>query len=126
MKDNNVFRDLGDFQTMLFLAMGSLDIFYDNYMPFLVFLKNQGLDSILCRENLRLRERHTIVPHVCPTYVQHQLSITDLFVSDIKRLWTERQMDCRDLAMLIAGITTPRFLRIVGLSVMLSFLGLER
>ncbi|KAF8963713.1 hypothetical protein BDZ97DRAFT_1731661 [Flammula alnicola] len=63
MKNNNVFRDLGDFETTLFLAMGSLDIFYDNYPPFSAFLKNQGLVSILRRDNLRLRERHTIVPH---------------------------------------------------------------
>jgi hypothetical protein len=46
----------------------SINALYDNSRPFMNFLKNQGLDSILRRTKLKLRERHTVVPHVRVTH----------------------------------------------------------
>ena len=44
--------------------MSQFDIFYDNSKPFAAYLKKQGIDKILREENLLLRQKHTVVPHV--------------------------------------------------------------
>ena len=51
---------------MPYLLPGDMDTFYDNSKPFSTFLRKEGLKDILCQMKLKLREQHTIVPHVCP------------------------------------------------------------
>jgi len=48
---------------MLYLMPGDIDALYDNSKPFSIFLKKEGLEGILRETKLRLREKHTIVPH---------------------------------------------------------------
>lgn len=54
----------GDVETMISLAASSIDALYDNAKPFDAFLKKQGMERILRETNLKLRAKHTIVPHV--------------------------------------------------------------
>ncbi|KAF9236097.1 hypothetical protein BU15DRAFT_50530, partial [Melanogaster broomeanus] len=42
----------------------SMDALYDNSKAFRAFLNAQGLPSVLAATNIRLRDKHTIVPHV--------------------------------------------------------------
>ncbi|KAF8873600.1 hypothetical protein CPB84DRAFT_1798256 [Gymnopilus junonius] len=53
----------GDIQSLLFNSLDDIEALYDNSKPFSAFLRKQGLDSILKKTNLRLREKHKIVPH---------------------------------------------------------------
>lgn len=46
-------------------SLPDLNALYDNSAPFMKYLKNQGIDDILRNMKLELRERHTVVPHVC-------------------------------------------------------------
>jgi hypothetical protein len=41
-----------------------MDALYDNSKAFGAFLRKQGMDRILRKTNLKMRVRHTIVPHV--------------------------------------------------------------
>jgi len=41
-----------------------MELFYENSQPFLKFLQSQGLDDLLRKTRLRLRDKHAIVPHV--------------------------------------------------------------
>jgi hypothetical protein len=50
---------------MMFLMHGDIDALYDNSKPFSTFLMKEGLEDILRETKLKLREKHTIVPHVC-------------------------------------------------------------
>ena len=50
---------------MMFVMLGDIDALYDNSKPFSTFLIKEGLEGILRETKLRLREKHTIVPHVC-------------------------------------------------------------
>ena len=50
---------------MTYLMAGDIDALYDNSKPFSTFLMKEGLESILHETKLKLREKHTIVPHVC-------------------------------------------------------------
>ena len=52
-------------QNMLYLMFGDIDAIYDNSKPFSTFLMKEGLEGILRETKLRLRENHTIIPHVC-------------------------------------------------------------
>ena len=49
----------------MFVMLGDIDALYDNSKPFSTFLIKEGLEGILRETKLRLREKHTIVPHVC-------------------------------------------------------------
>ena len=49
---------------MIFLIPGDIDALYDNSKPFSTFLMKEGLEGILRETKLRMREKHTIVPHV--------------------------------------------------------------
>ena len=46
-----------------------MGVLYENSKPFMSFLKEQGLDQVLRDMKLRLREAHTIVPHVRDTRI---------------------------------------------------------
>lgn len=50
-------------ENMLFMLPGDMDALYENSKPFSTFLFQQGLENILRETKLRLREKHTIVPH---------------------------------------------------------------
>jgi len=52
-------------QALLLASMGAMEVFYENSKPFFEFLKNQGLDELLGKTRLRLRKKHSVVPHVC-------------------------------------------------------------
>lgn len=54
----------GDLQTMIYLSADSMDAIYDNSQAFSIFLRNQGIDRILNKTNLKLRKKHKLVPHV--------------------------------------------------------------
>lgn len=41
-----------------------INALYDNSKPFSNFLKKRGVDAILRKTELRLRDKHAIVPHV--------------------------------------------------------------
>ncbi|KAF8800717.1 hypothetical protein BYT27DRAFT_7199539 [Phlegmacium glaucopus] len=43
--------------------INDMDALYENSKPFATFLRKEGLPGILRETNLRLREKHTIVPH---------------------------------------------------------------
>ena len=49
---------------MLNTCMSNVEAFHENSRPFFKFLRDRGLDDLLKKTRLRLRERHTIVPHV--------------------------------------------------------------
>jgi len=51
-------------QNAIYLLSDDMDALYENSKPFSMFLKKQGLNEILQKAQLRLRENHTIVPHV--------------------------------------------------------------
>ena len=51
-------------ETMIYLMSSDMDALYENSKPFAKFLKKQGLENTLRQTQLKLRERHTIVPHV--------------------------------------------------------------
>lgn len=53
-----------DAEAMLSACISDMEAFYENSQPFSKFLQNQGLDDLLRKTKLRLRERHAIVPHV--------------------------------------------------------------
>ena len=53
-------------QNMLFLMLEGINTLYDNSKPFSTFLMKEGLEDILRETELGLRQKHTIVPHVCP------------------------------------------------------------
>jgi hypothetical protein len=55
---------LGDIETTMYLAAQKVDVLYDNSKAFSTYLKKQGLESILSQTNLKLREKHMIVPPV--------------------------------------------------------------
>jgi hypothetical protein len=66
---------------MVFLAASSLDALYDNSKAFDTFLRKQGMDRILLKTDLKMKIKHTIVPHVrihvCftrPVELTHSLS----------------------------------------------------
>jgi hypothetical protein len=48
--------------------MDDMTALYENSKPFMKFLKKQGMDNVLKKTKLRLREPHTIVPHVCASF----------------------------------------------------------
>ena len=57
-----------------------INTLYDNSKPFSTFLMKEGLEDILRETELGLRQKHTIVPHVCrydfslmPSYLLFQL-----------------------------------------------------
>jgi hypothetical protein len=62
-------------QALLLGTMGAMEVFYENSKPFFEFLKNQGLDELLRKTRLRLRKKHSVVPHVC--------GLMPLFICDI-------------------------------------------
>lgn len=58
-------------QVSIISMLSVLETYYDNSKPFLKFLKKQGLDEVLKREKVRLRETHMIVPHVGTFLIEH-------------------------------------------------------
>jgi len=52
-------------KSMIYFLADDMNALYENSKPFSKFLKKQGLDGILQKTKLRLRDKHTIVPHVC-------------------------------------------------------------
>ncbi|PPQ79343.1 hypothetical protein CVT26_007458 [Gymnopilus dilepis] len=52
-----------DMQRLLFAAMSDSEALYENSKPFAAYLKKQGLDAVLRKTKLRLRQKHRIVPH---------------------------------------------------------------
>jgi hypothetical protein len=55
---------LGDIEKMLSHSANCMDALYDNSKAFDAYLRKQGMDSILHKTDLKMRVRHTIVPHV--------------------------------------------------------------
>ncbi|KZT23891.1 hypothetical protein NEOLEDRAFT_1068587 [Neolentinus lepideus HHB14362 ss-1] len=56
----------GDARSRMMLQyMKSAEPVYDNWAAFNMFLKSQRIDEILRRMEVRMKERHTIVPHRC-------------------------------------------------------------
>ncbi|KAM6494778.1 protein of unknown function (DUF4470) domain containing protein [Amanita muscaria] len=55
---------LQQMQAMLHGGLDDIELFYENSQPFFKFLRSQGLDGLLKKTGLRLRDKHTIVPHV--------------------------------------------------------------
>jgi hypothetical protein len=53
-----------DIETMIILAASSMDALYDNSKAFDTFLRKQGMVRILRKADLKMRIKHTIVPHV--------------------------------------------------------------
>jgi len=49
---------------MLSACYSDMEAFYENSQAFFKFLQDQGLDDLLRKTKLRLREKHVIVPHV--------------------------------------------------------------
>ncbi len=64
-----------DIQALLLASMGAAEVLYENSKPFFEFLRNQGLDELLRKTRLRLRKKHSVVPHVC--------NFMPLFICDI-------------------------------------------
>lgn len=52
---------------LLTTSLADINALYENSGPFSRFLKGRGLDDILRSTKLKLRQRHTIVPHACTT-----------------------------------------------------------
>ncbi|KAF9239784.1 hypothetical protein BU15DRAFT_46298 [Melanogaster broomeanus] len=50
--------------TAMFLAMNNMDAFYDNSKAFSKFLKSRGLKQGERESELKLRQKHKIIPHV--------------------------------------------------------------
>jgi len=53
-----------DGEVMVYMALNDMEALYENSKPFSNFLKKQGLEALLKKTNLRLREKHRIFPHV--------------------------------------------------------------
>jgi len=51
-------------QNAMYLLADDMEALYENSKAFSMFLKKQGLNEILQKAKLRLRENHTVVPHV--------------------------------------------------------------
>jgi len=49
--------------TMISLAANCMDALYDNSKAFDAFLRKQGMDRILRKTDVKMRVKHTIVPH---------------------------------------------------------------
>ncbi|KAG0697937.1 hypothetical protein DFH29DRAFT_944009 [Suillus ampliporus] len=60
---NSRISDPQDLQTGLLQVGDSLNAIYDNSKAFARFLKQQKLEDVLSKTKLKLREKHTIVPH---------------------------------------------------------------
>ena len=54
-----------DAEAMLNACYSDMEAFYENSHPFFKFRQDQGLDDLLRKTKLKLREKHAIVPHVC-------------------------------------------------------------
>lgn len=44
--------------------VANMDAVYDNSKPFSAYLEKEGLAELLRKTKLKLRDRHTVVPHV--------------------------------------------------------------
>jgi hypothetical protein len=53
-----------EMKTALYLAVDDIGALYENSEQFTKYLKRERLDVVLSYTNLKLREAHTIVPHV--------------------------------------------------------------
>ena len=53
-----------DGEVMVYMAFNGMEALYENSKPFSNFLKKQGLEALLKKTNLKLREKHKIFPHV--------------------------------------------------------------
>jgi hypothetical protein len=51
--------------------LDDINTLYDNSKPFSTFLMKEGLEGILRETELGLRQKHTIVPHVCSYDFSH-------------------------------------------------------
>ena len=52
-------------QAILYTGSDDKEAFYENSQPFSQFLQSQGLDDLLIKTGLKLRDKHHIIPHVC-------------------------------------------------------------
>lgn len=67
-----------------------IDAFYENYIPFTKFLKKQGLDDVLGRTRLKLRQKHTIIPHRLRTPLHgHPTSLPSFPDEDTWYYWNQ-------------------------------------
>lgn len=89
---------------MMYLISGDMDALYENSKPFSKFLRKQGLENTLRKMQLKLRETHTIVPHVSV----HPLSRWYLPLmranSAYGPYWTDQLMRCPNSLMKKVGI----------------------
>lgn len=86
----------------------SMDALYDNSKPFSKFLAKEGLEKILHETNVLLREKHTIVPHVCcyawrPSRVSFSINLHSCSATWFH--WKHHQMHYPNFPMRRAGIT---------------------
>jgi hypothetical protein len=68
---------LGDIEKMLSHSANCMDALYDNSKAFDTYLRKQGMDGILHKTDLKMRVRHTIVPHV-------RIHIVDVFTRSVQ------------------------------------------
>jgi uncharacterized protein YlaI len=54
------------------MTVQALSAVHDNSKPFRSYLNKEGLPRILKKTKLRLKESHTIVPHVCLPHAKGQ------------------------------------------------------
>jgi hypothetical protein len=69
IKDNGAFCDISisdaaDIDATFNACMSGMEALYENSEPFFKYLQSQGLDHVLRKTSLRLREKHAVVPHV--------------------------------------------------------------
>ena len=96
---------------MMFLMLDDINALYDNSKPFSTFLMKEGLEGILRETELGLREKHTIVPHVCFLMLSqiYYLFAFRLILYLCSVTWypcKRLQMHCLNSPMTTAGIIT--------------------
>lgn len=64
MPTPNRMRLVNDLQIAMFFMMSNIDFIYDNSRTFSTYLQKQRLGALLKKHGLKLRQKHTIVPHV--------------------------------------------------------------
>ncbi|KIL61611.1 hypothetical protein M378DRAFT_166732 [Amanita muscaria Koide BX008] len=62
-KEKGVMTNFMEVQALLHAGVDDVEAFYENSQPFFKFLRRQGLDDLLKKTRLKLRDKHTIVPH---------------------------------------------------------------
>lgn len=122
IKNQNEFLTtlLDDIQTMIILSMCSMDALYENSKAFDAFLKKKGMDRILRNTDLKMRLRHTIVPHV-RIYNTCFASRLIPFHSELKCHCMAHQMLFQSSLMMRAGTVMCVVLQLIHITNFLTF-----